>query len=236
MASLISMNFTQFVSDFIINYDYTKHSIIIISKDINGSLKDNRRNTESKYDNVDFAPDLFPLPQLVGYLYDGKREMFEEGYLTQLDNMSSEIGRDIWSIVDMIVNDDEDVVILYSDAETNMKFTEVLFDYIDSTYKISGIPYEDYKKFGGYDKIIDKIECNRLLDSNKLLLEQEHETIIFNRFMETLEDKFREVLSGRTLDELRDYCRSRNLFVKRTLDKEQTIDYIIDRLTIQEEN
>lgn len=91
------------------------------------------------------------------------------------------------------------------------------------------------KNIGDVSAIKEKLELEKTIAASMQARPGEEESfkdLFFNRFTETLEDKVREQLQKRTMDDIKDICRDRGLRISPSATKEMLIDNIIHSIKL----
>ena len=171
MASLMFIDIETLVTDYAKDHDLAKWEILIVSREIVGTLALRSSSSygittdvefESKYENIEFVPSLRPTPSMLETLFDGNgASSFIELYKNRL--IDSEPFIDICCIADMIINSDLNVMIVMSDYELKSHIAEVLREFIEEEFGIYGFMYSDLKRLEiylgepSYDKIVESM-------------------------------------------------------------------------------
>lgn len=91
------------------------------------------------------------------------------------------------------------------------------------------------KNIGDVSAIKEKLELEKTIAASMQARPGEEESfkdLFFNRFTETLEDKVREQLQKRTMDDVKNICRDRGLRISPSATKEMLIDNIIHSIKL----
>lgn len=171
MASLMFIDIETLVTDYAKDHDLAKWEILIVSREIVGTLALRSSSSygittdvefESKYENIEFVPSLRPTPSMLETLFDGNgASSFIELYKNRL--IDSEPFIDICCIADMIINSDLNVMIVMTDYELKSHIAEVLREFIEEEFGIYGFMYSDLKRLEtylgdpSYDKIVESL-------------------------------------------------------------------------------
>lgn len=155
MASLLFINFDDLVTEFAKDHDLSKWEILVVSREITGSLKQGSSEYygiamadsikyESKYDNIEFVDSLRPQPDREGLYSSGEyRRRFIEKYESKL--IGNVPFTDACCIIDMIVNENCDVMIVMSQFESEGGIDDILRDFLMEQFGVYGYNYSDLK-------------------------------------------------------------------------------------------
>ena len=239
MASLVYMPITQFVESVVRDKDMTNAHIIIISNSIIGSITrkgaQNEERTESKYKNVEFVENLYPEPVVQTYAdrYSG-RDMFRDAYIDQItrdDNFG-----DVCAIVDLIANKDKDVILLTGPFEYSMGFFDVLAMFLEEHFGLVSASQDKIERGDVSLREIDTanqdIEAIRknLADCVVKTMGIEDMDDLYNRFCDSLEEKYKEILMRKPMDKLIKIAEERGYKINSNLEKEEYVDRLFDRM------
>lgn len=229
-GSIMYMDFSTFLTDFIKNFDMTKYEFIIVSDQLIGSIKGRGQTTQSKFENFDFAENLYPAQSVMAVYYDAGKELFEDEYMEYLGNTDNLA--DICCIVDLAVKDGKNVVLLCSDTEYKIGYMDTLALYILNNFKLEVMMYEDYKKdescryIHNVDEVLEylKFQMSTLQNSSDFVL-------MYNRFSEDMAQAYRKILESKSIDCLKELAEQKGIHISpRMRDKEQIVDVIYKRL------
>ena len=276
-GSLLFINFDDLVMKFAKYNDLADYCILVVSREFSASLKvrsasggiSTNIQCESKYDNIEFVDSIRPPAQVMEHCFAGDAGTLIELYENHL--LSAEPLTDLCSIVDIIVNQHEDVIITMASFESAGKIDQILQRFIYDQFKLQGYLYSDLERlvtnYGtpAYDKIIEKIDypippefdgkdvqvivrnigdvdvIKDTLETQKHVAavmtaepgtENDFLTMFFNRFTEDLESKVEEKLLSRSLDDIKDVCRSKGIRIAPGASKESLVKKILHELRL----
>ena len=230
-----------FVKD--ITRDLSSYAIIVISREIIGGRNTDgrfmgKRNDindaiqyESKYDNVEFVTDFIPDKSVWQHsAASGDKHSTQVIYENQLNTKESMIS--MCSIVDMVVNDHVKVIMLVSGADNKAGHIETLLYNFEDKFNIHIFQTEE---------IIDpEIDCNNYGDLEKIkasiirykemLSETNRAEDFFNKFTDSLEEKYTKILAENSMSDLKKYAISKGVYPEMARTKEELIDLIISAM------
>lgn len=235
-GSLYYMTVNEFFSEFMkskLMKDPSNFEVIVISKDIIADQRYTKYNNtmyESRYDNINFALDLFPNMQVLEYLYGASLDDFALRYKTQLsynDQMKT-----LCSIVDLVVNDGIDVIMVCSNIEMKMNYMDILADYM---YDSFGIIANNYKESKGSTDEFDYGDWAKIKLALKFHIENlgfVDDTVneFFNTFVKDMADEYRQLLMKKSIDELFVIGTNKGVYVNRHKPKEFIVDHILKKI------
>ena len=240
-GSLYYMTVNEFFSEFMKSKLMTNPSnfeVIVISKDIIADQRYTKYNNtmyESRYDNINFALELFPNMQVLEYLYGASIDDFALRYKTQLSyNDQMKI---LCSIVDLVVNDGVDVIMICSNIETRMYYMDILADYMYDSFGIIVNKYSETKgsesefDYGNFDKIRLAL---RFHIENLGFVDDTVDTF-FNTFVKDMAEEYRQLLMKKSIDELFVIGTNRGVYVNRHKPKEFIVDHILKNIMGEKE-
>ena len=234
MASLMFMSFTDFITKFAKDHEINKYELIIISKDLVTSIQrripeTNSTTYESKYQNIDFASNLYPLTSVMEFSYSSSKERFAEAYINQLDN--SENFQDLCCIADLIVNDNKDVILLCSNIEYQQGFMQILSEHMFNMFRLESYSYEEFLEKDGIIEIGNKDEIKTYLDHKLgVLLGDDVVDYFFNRFTDDMEEQYKNLLMKKSIDDLVKLGNMKGIYVNKRKPKEEIVDHIFNSL------
>lgn len=232
------MTVEEFFTEYVKNNDLEMTQILIISRDVIADIKTKEKynyiSYSSKYDNIDFVPELLPTPSSLEYAYGDDKTRFIEsydGHLRDDDPFTS-----IICIADMVVNDGIDVILLSSKAEFASRFPYLLKDFV---FEILGLKIrlseelievdseEEYEKLisdiGDIDDIKTLIEVNK----KELIEDKSSPENFFNHFMEDAPMKYRKILMTKEVEQLINLGKEKGLRLSRRKPKEELVDILV---------
>ena len=217
--------------------------ILVVSKDIITENRANRTTSEygniveeSKYDNIDFLPNLNPNTNVLGILYSdgfsGRNgevfEQFSEAYEQQLSDDG--IFVDLICIVGMVVNDHIPTIVLCAPLDKKVGFPGVLMSYIQDmfgikTYEIDDVidPDVDVTDIGDREAVKAAVDEYR-----KQYSEVNEADGFFNHLIDSVRGKYKELLQKKSQAQLIEIAMNVGAVLRRKDTKEQMIDRIID--------
>lgn len=247
MSKLLYMTTTELLLKYVVHKDLNlpltrdDHEILVISRDIITAItkKSGSVNSvvyESKYDNIDFLPSLFPTPKVMeiitnsGYI-SGKPKT---SYIAQLENVDGPY-TDCLAIVGLLLdNPDITVILMCSDEEmSQLHYIEYLCDFLESEFEVMAYSYDEWDKdknvtIGDVNSIREKYETNKkaAMSSNSADIE-----IYFNNLTEDIADVIYSKLEKLSINELVKFANDKGIYVNRRKPKDEIIDVIIKHLS-----
>lgn len=249
MAKLLYMTTTELFLKYILHKDLdfpianTNHEILVISRDIVTAITrgqshfgGNDITYESKYDNIDFLPSLFPTAQVMEIITNegcnsGKPRV---AYLNQLDNVNGPL-TDCIAIVGLLLdNPDITCICVCSDEEMHgYHYLEYLADYMESEFGVMMYTYAEWENdknvnIGDVDEIKKKYDITKRLaiESNSAGVD-----ILYNRLTEDMSTAIKNKLGKLSVDELAKFANNKGIYVNRRKTKDEIIDVIIKHLS-----
>lgn len=233
MGFVVGMTIQDFFGEFVKGKKLDDYEVLIISKDITASITRRVQNSdtyESKYSNVDLIPSLYPNPSVIQYSYNTTTDAFFEAYTTQLDDKDN--FSDLCCIVDMAVNDNRKIIILYSFVEEKSRFFDCFREFMNRQFDLTVHCYRDIKE--GEDELVEienPEEVKARLEYHKdILIKDADLDFFFNRFTEDLAEKYKELLLEKSEDSLRKIAKHKGIFIPVHKDKEQIVKIILDTM------
>lgn len=230
---LLFMTVSELFRGFAEYYPLSEFQILVISKDIVTDQKQSKNNLvyyESKYDNVDFVPTLYPNAAVMQFAYNcGNKESFLRQYDAQL--CSEDCMTDICCIVDMVMNDNVKCIILVTNLDMTVGYIPYLKEFMETRF---GFLMYDLYDFN--DPTMDVFDIgNREAIQKQLELEIQDLTgstnidAFMNWYTDSMLGKFRKLLEEKSIEQLVDVANSRGIYVNSRWDRERIITTIIDR-------
>lgn len=245
MSKLLYMSITELLLKYVVNKDLElpltrdDHEILVISRDIITTISkkhDGTTSYESKYDNIDFLPSLFPTPRVMeiisnnGYLSGKPREV----YNAQLENMEGPY-TDCLAIVGLLLDNPNITAILCcSDEEMQqVHHLEYLCDFLESEFGVLSYSYAEWEKdhnvnIGDIEDIKKKYKENKdaAISSNC-----NGADMYFNKLTEDIQDVILTKLNKLSVDELIKFANNKGIYVSRRKTKDEIINTIISQLS-----
>ena len=218
MSVLIKMKSSDFVGDFVKNFEHDKFNILLISSDVK---KEKTGKKGDEYKHIYSLPELIPPPHIMniylGNLDESKYKSEYGKYLENPDNIDI-----LTTIVRLVAVEKQNVILLCSDNEYEYLYLEALCDYIMARFGLKSYKYKKYKQLikKGEELSIgdeDKIEST-LEDLSKIKKKK-----IKNTDKEMIENSLKE----KSKKDLRKYCKSRNIEYTKDIKKKELIKKII---------
>lgn len=232
------MTVEEFFTEYVKNNDLEMTQILVISRDVTADIKTkenyNYISYSSKYDNIDFIPELLPTPASLEFAYGDNKERFYEHYDGHLRDEKAITT--LVCIADMVVSDGIDVILLSSKADFASGFPYFLKDFI---FEILGLKVRlseeliDADSEEEYENLISDIgdidDIKTLIEVNKReLIEDKTSTEnFFNRFMEDAPTKYRKILMTKEVDQIISLGKEKGLRMSRRRPKEELVDMIV---------
>lgn len=232
------MTVEEFFTEYVKNNDLDMTQILVISRDVTADIKTKEKynyiSYSSKYDNIDFVPELLPTPTSLEYAYGDDKTRFIEAYDGHLrgdDPFTS-----IICIADMVVNDGIDIILLSSKAEFASRFPYLLKDFVFETLGLKirlseeltdADSEEEYRQLISDIGDIDDIKT--LIDVNKreLMEDKSSPENFFNHFMEDAPMKYRKILMTKEVEQLISLGKEKGLRLSRRKPKEELVDVLV---------
>lgn len=232
------MTVEEFFTEYVKNNDLEMTQILIISRDVVADIKTKEKYNcilySSKYDNIDFVPELLPTPSSLEFAYGDDKERFYENYDGHL--RSDEAFTSLICIADMVVNDGIDVILLTSKAEFASRFPYVLKDFMFENLGLKIRLSEELTEVDSeeeYQKLISDIgdieDIKTLIDVNKreLMEDKSSPENFFNHFMEDAPMKYRKILMTKEVEQLINLGKEKGLRMSRRKPKEELVDILV---------
>lgn len=225
--------FSEYLKDKINSENNNKFEVIVVSKDIIADQQYSTHNAthyQSRYENINFAPELRPNPSVEEYLWGATIDAYADKYkyqLSQRDQMTT-----ICSIIDMVINDSIDVVLVCSDHEIKMDYFEIMKDFIADNFCVVMVDYMESKKHpdevdrGDYEKALGLLAFH--IQNEQLV--DEAVGVFFNKFTEDMLAEYKRILMGKTIDELFVIGTNRGIYVNRHKPKEYIVEHILTKI------
>lgn len=232
------MTVEEFFTEYVKNNNLEKTEILIVSRDVVSDIKKKEKynyiSYTSKYDNIEFVPELLPTPASMEFAYGNNTERFEEAYDGHL--RSDDTYTAIICIADMVVNDGLDVILLSSKAEFASRFPYILKDFV---YESLGMKIRlseeliDADSEEEYESLIDDIgeieDIRTMIEVGKkeLMGEANPTDAFFNQFMEDADVKYRKLLMTKDVKQLVKLGTEKGLRMSRRKSKEELVDMLV---------
>lgn len=227
-------------SDGELDFELKDSFILICSRDIitetvrrNSNGFDYSNEYQSKYKNVEFISSLLPTATQMEFIGCGNRDDFIDKYTERLYNEPQM--RDIISICDVVANRNIPVFIVTSsmDMRTCM-FPYILQDFMKTEMGLKAYTMEDLED-GDFDKIFDIGDVETIksnIESHKdMILKNTDKEYFFNSLVDDMEKAYKDILSTKSMEELKGIAEERCVFISRRDDKDRVIEKIINDLT-----
>lgn len=205
----------------------------IVTSDQAANRQDKSVRYTSIYDNIDFMRSVIPSSTTMTYKYSRTPEMddrFEMAYDNQLS--ADDAFQDILCMVDMAVNDKIPIIVLFSDVDFCTGFPEQLrrfvydrFGFVIHTTEDLLDPDVDITKYGDPDEVQINIRQYKLELSGN-----EKEEEFFNWMVDSMSEKYRDILMKKSIDQLVTLATNKGIFVRRKASKESIVDKILARM------
>lgn len=238
---IVTVSIKELIGIIARDYPLRDFQIIVADQDIitATSIKNSYRRDvkyESNYDNIEFVPSIVPQATVLNRIWDidSGREKFEDAFVAQLQGDAAT--SDIICMIDMTIHRKIPILIVYAPVSISQHIPDVLRQYLFDAYGV--------KSYDGVDLMdesvdvldigdINEIEKN-LDDGMKLLADSQNPEEFYNYMTDSLLGKYRGLLERKTEEQLRAIAASKQIFLKRSLDREGIIDTIINRLSKRE--
>ena len=212
MSHIICMDSKEFLKKFIKKYNYKKYIFILVSEDV---------KSNKNYENVYSLKALLPPPHVISeFVNNGYTKRYKTKYLEYLNNPKVESLLTI--IVKYAVMDNKDVVLLCSNNEMQYKYFKLISKYLNSVYNVNTCTLSEYKddpeKCVAYK---DKKDVVKILKKKLTNIKVTKETTSMNI------KAFKKRLKSLSKKELRDFCKQRDIKIKKSYDKDDIIERII---------
>ena len=245
MAKLLYMSITQLLLKYVVNKDLElpltrdDHEILVVSKDIITAISkksDGSVSYESKYDNIDFLPSLFPTAKVMeiisnhGYIPGQPRT----AYMAQLENVDGPY-TDCLAIVGLLLdNPNITAILVCSDEEiAQIHHLEYLCDFLESEFGVMAYSYDEWEE--NHDVNIGDVEEIRTkYDENKRLTIESNNADVgayFNKLTEDISDVIHQKLNNMNVDELVKFANNKGIYVSRRKPKDEIVEIIINQLS-----
>lgn len=214
-------------------------AILVISKDIIADESTTEWGTsryKSRYEDIEFATELFPNPNVMEYRLSATMESFADRYKNQLDQIDNM--KLLCCIVDMVVNDGTDVYLIASHTEMKVGFFDIMKEVFFDKFNLIMTDYTEAVETPELMADIGKVdEIKMMLDFqiNHLKLIDEDIGIFFNRLTKDMATEYREILMNKSIDELYAIGTKQHLHINRHKPKEYIVDHILKKLLEEEE-
>lgn len=207
------------------------YQIIIASKEIitDTVVKEGYKSLYiSRYENIDFTPELFPSEDVLEYLYGSSRNVFYDKYLDQLNRTN--VSKTLCSIADLIANDGTMVYLLASPVDIRTEFIDILKEYFYNSFGIMAYDLEEYMENPDiiYQNDMDEAKTMIQFQINNLKLINERIGVFFNKFTKDMGEAYRKILENKTIDELYVIGTNRGLHINRYKPKQAIVDHIVE--------
>lgn len=232
------MTVEEFFTEYVKNNDLEMTQILIVSRDVVADIKTkenyNYISYSSKYDNIDFVPELLPSPASLEFAYGDNKERFIEAYDGRLRDQ--ETFTSLICIADMVVNDGIDVILLSSKAEFASGFPYILKDFMFENLGLKIRLSEELTEADSEEEqqelisdIGDIEDIQTLLDIAKreLMDEEDSPENFFNHFMEDAPTKYRKILLSKDVEQIIKLGKEKGLRMSRRRPKEDLVDMIV---------
>lgn len=218
-----------------LKFDLKDSFLLVCSRDI---VTDNKKlasydsysnEYQSKYKNVDFIPSLMPSANQMEFLGCGDTDTFVEQYIERLEGDNQM--KDIVSICDVVVNRQMPVIIVTSSVDmTICLYPHILQEFLKDAMGIKAYLIEDIKD-DNWDVIFDigdieVIKKNIETKKDEILRNTDVE-YFFNTLVDDMEQAYREILSTKSIEELKGIAKENLVFISRRDDKDRIIDKIV---------
>lgn len=237
MGSLLFISIGDFFSKYLKQFpdiDISKYEIIVVSKDIIADQRIKNGSTftyESRYKNIGFALELFPNPQVLEFYHGSTFLNYREQFLSQLS--STKAATALCCIADLVVNDDLNVVLLCSGSEYLMEFMNIIQEKLYEMFHLNGWTYDQYKEdptclnnIGDKEDILKRLE----FEMKQLELIEEGINEFFNKFIDDMAEKYKEILMSKSVDALYKYALKNDIHVNKHKPKELIVDHILQKV------
>lgn len=222
------------------DYPLKNFEVVVISKSIitesRGKEQRNFGNQivdESKYDNVDFIPNLIPTTSTLSLLYSGKKggsgyEDFSNAYLTQLGE--DEVFNGLICLVDMAFTDHIPILVLAVDVDFNMGYPDILMGYIHEMFGYKCYTTKDFlDPECDICDVGDRAQIEELLKEYKIQFGEQNDVDAFYNFMtESIRVKYKSLLDKKTTEQLVQIATDAGIFIRKRDTKDDIIRKIID--------
>lgn len=223
-------------SDGELKFDLKDSFLLVCSRDIVTENKklasyDSYSNEyQSKYKNVDFIPSLIPSASQMEYLGCGDRDTFIDQYTERLYGEAQM--KDIVSICDVVVNRQMPIIIVTSSMDMKQcLYPYILQEFLKDEMGIKAYMLEDIHD-DNWDDIFDVgdtevIKKNIETKKDEILKNTDVE-YFFNTLVDDMEKAYREILSTKSIEELKGIAKENLVFISRRDDKDRIIEKIIN--------
>ncbi len=210
------------------------YQILVVSKDIIADEYTKNTNGvlyQSRFENIDFTPELFPHPNVQEYRYSSNINQYGEMYKSQLDQL--DMGRTLCCIVDLIVNENVNVYMICSNVEFKMEFFEYMKETVFEKFGLIMTSFEDYLENPDslYDNgNFDEIKLSLQFQINNLKLIDENIGQFFNKFTKDMAESYKKILMDKSIDELYTLGTKQGLHINKYKPKELIVEHILSKL------
>lgn len=224
----------DFFGNYLRNNKISNYELLILGKDIitgDQINNDGKITYRTAFQHVNFCDRVSPSSLVEQYAYGLNMTEFVEAYNRQL-NMPETMSQ-LCCIVDLVVNRDLNVIMLCSEREFKMGFVDILREFIFNNfglYFVTSIETrydpELIKHYGDKDDIRRKL--NFFINKNELIDKGLGKFI--NKYVDDIEESYREILMNMSMDELYQYGLGKSIHVNRYKSKEYTVDRIMRKV------
>ncbi len=211
MGAIIRMSSKTFVEDFIKNENYKNFTFLLASNDI---------KTRGNYDNIYSMKVLIPpVSSLRSYVEQGVNKKYIKKYIEYLETRKMETILSV--IVKAAVVEEQNVVILCSEEESEYEYTKILCKHIESVFKVPTYSYKKFKKEEHPGELKNREKTLKIL---KDLIGKE------NMKPTTLTPKqLKNTLKDHSKKELIRMCKSSKIKVDDSMTKTEIIDKYVKK-------
>ncbi len=222
------------------DYPLKNFEVVVISKSIiTESRRKEQRNVgneiidESKYDNVDFIPNLIPTTSTLSLLYSGRKggsgyEEFSSAYLNQL--AEDAVFSELICLVDMAFTDHIPILVISIEIDFSMGYPDILMSYIEQMFGYKCYTVNDFlDPEVDVCNVGDRSEIEAVLNEFKAeFSEANDKDAFFNYMVESVRVKYQGLLEKKTMEQLVQIATESGIFIRKRDTKEDIIRKIVN--------
>lgn len=215
MASIIMMKSDEFLDSFLKKYNHENFNFILVSADI---------KTDYKFKNVFKIKQLLPPTKAISCKLNGNDyDEYRKKYIKHLARPDIEIF--ITTIVKLAVAENSNVVLLCSkDEHSNLKYLNILREYIEEVYGVNVFTYKKYKKTEKPTSVISKKKTIKIIAKKIEHAASENVQVNLDR------DEVVGRLKHMSKESVYKFAKSNGIKVKKDMDKKELLKKIYKKI------